>query len=287
MLDKKNLPIFGLVLIVIVAAAYLKFTPRKTNTSTPTPLPSEASAKLGSPTPSPTPKPLTFAQMNSLYGPCVFLPTLMYHHIQDAKAAADKKQTALTVDTDFFRQQMQYLKDKGYVSATANDLINFFNNGTKIPAKSILITIDDGYDDFYLNALPILREMGFTATVFVPTGLVNNPGYLSWDQIESAAGQGIFFANHTWSHKNVQVAQDVMVREITTADTQLSEKGLNNPKVFAYPYGFSSVTAEKLLTQLGYQLAFTTNPGSILCKAKHFDLPRVRIGNGSMSRYGF
>jgi peptidoglycan/xylan/chitin deacetylase (PgdA/CDA1 family) len=283
-LDKKYLPIFVLILLALVAVFYLKVP---TQTPKPVSIPTILPTPSPKPTPSPTPKPLTFAQMNSQYGPCVHLPTLMYHHVQDPKVAADKKQTSLTVNTDIFRQQMQYLKDKGYSTRTVNDLIDFFNNGVAIPGKSILITFDDGYDDYYLNALPILKEMGFTATMFVPTGLVNNPGYLSWDQIGSAAGQGTFFANHTWSHKNVQVAGNVMTSEITTADTQLSEKGLNNPKVFAYPYGLTSNNAEKLLTQLGYQLAFTTVPGSTLCKAKHFDLPRVRIGNGSMSQYGF
>jgi len=280
---KKYLPIIFLVIIVLVITFYQSFSEKKQ----PLVVLQQTATPISSPTSTPTPKPLTFAQMNALYGPCVFLPTLMYHHVQDPKVAADKKQTSLTVDTDYFRQQMQYLKDKGYKTATFNGLVDFFNSGTKIAAKSILITFDDGYDDYYLNALPILREMGFTASVFVPTGLMNNPGYLSWDQIGSAAGQGTFFANHTWSHKNVKIAQDLLIREITTADTQLSEKGLNNPKVFAYPYGFSSSNAEKLLTQLGYQLAFTTSPGSTLCKAKHFDLPRVRIGNGVVSRYGF
>lgn len=286
MLDKKNLPIVLLIIIALFSVCYLTFfkpknIPVKVVESIPTP------TVKPSPSPTPTPKPLTFAQMNYMYGPCVHLPTLMYHHVQDPKVAADKKQTSLTVNTDIFRQQMQYLKDKGYSTKTVNDLINCFNGGATIPGKSVLVTFDDGYDDYYLNVLPILKEMGFTATVFVPTGLMNNPGYLSWDQINSAAGQGTFFANHTWSHKNVQVAQSVLTTEITTADAQLSEKGLNNPKVFAYPYGFSSSNAEKLLTQLGYQLAFTTTPGSTLCKAKHFDLPRVRIGNGSMSQYGF
>lgn len=237
-------------------------------------------------TPTPTPRPLTFAEMNNLYGPCVQLPVLMYHHIQTKEAAVANKQTALTTDTDFFRTQMQYLKDKNYNTVSMNDLVGFFDGGVAIPKHSVLITFDDAYQDFYTDAFPILWDMGFKATMFTPTGLVNNPGYLTWDQISQMVGT-VLFANHTWSHKNVGVSTSVMQYEISTADTQLVGHGLDNPKVFAYPYGFDSAQAEKYLQTLEYKLAFTTKSGNILCKGKRLDLPRVRIGNVPLSSHGF
>jgi len=237
------------------------------------------------PTPTPTPKPLTFAEMNALYGPCVRLPTLMYHHVQTEEAARANKQTGLTVYTETFQKQMQYLKDKGYNTVGVSDLINFFDNGTPVPGKSILITFDDGYGDFNTDAFPILQSFGFKSTVFVSTGLVNNPGYLTWDQISSMGS--VLFANHTWSHKNVGVSESAMQYEILTADTQLTDHSLNSPKVFGYPYGLETAKSEKYLESLGYKAAFTTVPGSILCKKQRFSLPRIRIGNTSLSYYGF
>lgn len=244
-----------------------------------------AATPIPTPTPTPTPRPLTFAEMNALYGPCVQLPTLMYHHIQTKEAAVADKQTSLTVDTDIFKTQMQYLKDKNYNVLTMNDLINFFDQGAAVPKHSLLLTFDDGYQDFNTDAFPILSGLGFHATMFVPTGLMNNPDYLTWDQI-LGMNSLILFANHTWSHKNVQVAS-AMQYEISTADTQLSEHGLNSPKVFAYPYGLDTVNSEKYLSSLGYKLAFSTVPGSTLCKQQRFALPRIRIGNSPLSRYGF
>jgi peptidoglycan/xylan/chitin deacetylase (PgdA/CDA1 family) len=241
---------------------------------------------LGSPTPTPTPKPLTFAEMNTLYGPCVRMPVLMYHHVQTKEVAKADKQTSLTTYTDFFQKQMQYLKDKGYNVADMNDLINFFDNGTSVTSKSVLLTFDDGYEDFSTDAFPILQDLGFRATVFVPTGLMDNPGYLTWNQILLMNGS-ILFANHTWSHKNVGVSNSTMQYEISTADTQLSDRSLNSPKVFAYPFGLDSGQSEKYLASLGYKAAFTTTPGSILCKKQRFALPRIRIGSTSLSSYGF
>jgi peptidoglycan/xylan/chitin deacetylase (PgdA/CDA1 family) len=182
---------------------------------------------------------------------------------------------------------MQYLKTKGYSVLGAKDLVAFFTNQTKIPPKSVLITFDDGYSDFYTDAYPILRDLGFKSIVFVPTGLVNNPGYLSWDQISEMKNNNILFANHTWSHKNVLVADNIMKNEIETADTQLKERELNEPKVFAYPYGIDNAKAENYLSTLGYNFAFTTKHGSVLCNKQKFDLPRIRIGNKPLNGYGF
>lgn len=240
------------------------------------------------PFPSPTPRPLTFAEMNALYGPCVNLPTLMYHHVQDSKSAEEKNQTSLTVTPEYFKNQMQYLKDNGYKTVYMSDLINFFDGGGGVPNKSVLITFDDGYDDFAVNAIPILREFDFKATLFLPTGLMDNPGYLTWNTIKDLAKAGdVVFANHTWSHRNVGANKLEVEREIRTGDAQLDEKGFNSPKLFAYPYGLESEFAQELLDSLGYKLAFTTRSGSTLCKKQRLSLPRIRIGNTSLATYGF
>lgn len=243
---------------------------------------------LPTPTPTPTPKPLTFAEMNALYGPCVYLPTVMYHHVRDLGVARSQGDLGLSVDPGTFRSQMQYLKDKGYNVLAMKDLINFFDNQIPIPTRSILLTFDDGYEDFSLNAVPILKEFGFRATLFLPTGLVGNPGFLTWGQISDAGGTGlIYFANHTWSHRSVAVSKEIDQKEISTADIQLKEHGLNQDLVFGYPYGNVADYAIQVLQSMNYKVAFTTIPGGTLCKKQRFTLPRIRIGNAPLSAYGF
>jgi peptidoglycan/xylan/chitin deacetylase (PgdA/CDA1 family) len=238
------------------------------------------------PTPSPTQRPLSFDEMNKLFGPCVRLPVLMYHHIQSKESAREDHQTSLTVYTDYFEGQMKYLSDKGYKVISMSDLVNFFDSGVEIPKNSVLLTFDDAYEDFYLNAYPILQKFNFKATVFVPTGLVSNAGYLTWDEMDSMKDL-VLFANHTWSHKNVKSNISQVEYEISTADSQLKDHLFNSPKIFAYPYGIDSLQAEKYLNSLGYKAAFTTRHGNILCKGQRLDLPRIRIGNAPLSSYGF
>src|SRR5258708_2565185 len=135
------------------------------------------------PTPKPSPKPLTFAELNSLYGPCVNLPVLYYHHIQNMDVAKAAGQQNLTVATNIFIDQMQYLKDHGYITLATNSLTDFFDKGIPVPKGGVMLTFDDGYQDFYVNVLPILRQDGFKGVLALPTGLVGNPGYLTWDEI--------------------------------------------------------------------------------------------------------
>lgn len=238
--------------------------------------------------PSPSPKPLTFEEINKLYGPCVHLPVLFYHHIQNIDVAKANGQQNLTVATDIFLKQMQYLKDKGYQTVVSNTLTDFFDKGTAVSRGSVILTFDDGYEDFYVNVLPILRQFGFRAVMAIPTGLVGNPGYLSWGEISEAANSGMEVVNHTWSHASMGGSDTSLIqREISTADSQLSQRGMNPNRVFVYPYGTVSNYAENYLGQLGYTLAFTTEPGSTQCKKNRFVLPRIRIGNVSLSAYGF
>ncbi len=289
---KTLLIIIEVVALVVASALLVKYNLKKSqspdykiskfneilNKNSPTPTPT--------PSPTPTPKPLTFAEMNALYGPCVRLPVFMYHHIQSRDQAVFKKQTNLTVYADVFRSQMDYLKSRNYTILGMADLVNFFDSGTPIPPKGILLTFDDGYRDFYTDAYPVLSGFDFKSTMFVPTGLMENPDYLTWEEINSMRSS-VLFANHTWSHKSVLTKADVMEKEISTADTQLNDRGLNNPKIFAYPYGPDNIASENYLQSLGYKAAFTTKNGSILCKKLRFDLPRVRIGNVPLSYYGF
>ncbi len=238
--------------------------------------------------PSPSPKPLTFEELNVLYGPCTHLPVLFYHHIQNMDVAKASGQQNLTVATDIFIKQMQYLKDKGYQTVASNSLTDFFDKGIPISSGSLILTFDDGYEDFYVNVLPILKQFGFRGVIALPTGLAGNPGYLTWDEISQAAGANVEIVNHTWSHASMNTGDTGLIqKEITTADGQLTDHGFNQNKVFVYPYGGYSDYAISFLQSKGYTMAFTTVPGSTMCKKLRFTLPRIRIGNASLSAYGF
>ena len=238
-------------------------------------------------TASATPKPLTFAEMNDQFGPCVNIPTLMYHHVEDMNKAKNEGHANLSVAPDVFRNHLTYLRSKGYVTTFPNSVIDFFDKGVKPNPKSVLLTFDDGYDDFYTNVFPLLKEFGVKAVLFLPTGLTNNPGYLTWNQVTEMHASGlVFVANHTWSHKSMDSGTTAALEEIKKADQQLFDHAMNNPKVFAFPYGTTSGYSVSDLSKLGYQAGFTTKHGRVLCKKQRLILPRIRIGNAPLASFG-
>lgn len=210
----------------------------------------------------------------------------MYHHIQTEDIAKSGNYASLNVKPDIFQSQMAYLQAHNYHPITMSQLIGFFDAGTPLPSKPVLLTFDDAYADFVDNAAPILSSLNFNSTLFVPTGLLENPGYTTWGKLAGLNQNLFYFANHTWSHKSSYGDLKTETFEITTADTQLKDHHFNQNLVFAYPYGPSSKNDETVLSSLGYKLAFTTVHGSYLCKGQRFDLPRIRIGNANLNSYG-
>jgi peptidoglycan/xylan/chitin deacetylase (PgdA/CDA1 family) len=243
-------------------------------------IPKEASPSA-TPVKSPTPKPLTREEMEKLYGPCTVLPVLYYHHIEPTKIAHEKGHTVLHVDNNNFKSQISDLQKRGVTFVNPDSLTSFFDTNTSLTPKAAIITFDDGYDDLYTYAFPIIKELNVKTTIFLPTGLTSNKGYLSWDQINEMKASGlVYFANHTWSHKSLRNQSTESINfEIGAAETQLKDNGLNSFKIFAYPYGEYSDSTYKYLLQNGYKLAFSTKKGSLQCKGQRYFLPRIGAGN--------
>jgi hypothetical protein len=123
------------------------------------------------------------------------IPVLNYHRV------ADNVNNPLTLSTEEFNEQMDYLYQHGYKDITPDDLLSYLQHGTALPDKSVLITFDDGYRDTYTNAYPILKKYGFTASVFLITDVVgHNDWYLNWEQVKEMHQAGFVISSHTLSH---------------------------------------------------------------------------------------
>ncbi len=221
-------------------------------------------------------------------GFCLNVPILLYHHVQPAGEAKENGQSSLSVDSAIFDQQMAYLASRGYTSLSADQLANALLSHSDLPGKSILITFDDGYQDNYNFAFPVLRKHGLKANLMVVTGLVGNPGYLNWGEIREMKDSGVFsLGNHTWSHYTLTGGlQDKINSEIKTAEQQLVDYANVKTKIFAYPYGAFNNQVIKTLQENGFVAAFSTIPGFWQCDSFIMSLHRNRVGNSPLSSYG-
>ena len=103
------------------------------------------------------------------------VPILMYHEI----AGPTETDSQLAVPPSAFASQLGYLHDAGFQTLTAGTVAEIMNGGGgQLPDRAVVLTFDDGFEDFHRQALPLLDRYGFTATLYVTTGWVEDAGPL-------------------------------------------------------------------------------------------------------------
>ena len=110
------------------------------------------------------------------------VPVLNYHQVNN------KFHTVLTMKPKNFEEQIQYLSESGYHSITLEQFSQYMSGEGDLPDKPVLITFDDGYEDNYEYAYPILKKYNMIATFFLITDFIGRPGYLTWDPKKLLSG---------------------------------------------------------------------------------------------------
>ncbi|MBW2664387.1 MAG: polysaccharide deacetylase family protein [Deltaproteobacteria bacterium] len=215
------------------------------------------------------------------------IPILMYHMVRETD---DPKEKRYCCHPDAFKQQMAYLKRAGYQVIGLDDLTNSIKNGTTLPQKSIAITFDDGFDDNYENAFPVLKKYGFPATVFVVSRLVGRTNewmqeegfpvrkLLGWEELKDMSENGITISSHTTTHASLTDMDTESARhEISNSKSELENALGRAVYFFAYPYGRFNEQVEKLVVEAGYLGACSTRSGFNSEHANPFALRRLEI----------
>lgn len=201
---------------------------------------------------------------------------LLYHHI----STTTPKVTSVSPDT--FREHMQYLADNHKV-LPLKQVIDALYNKQPLPDKTVVITFDDGYENIYENAHPILKEFAFPYTIFINPPLIGEVSYqLDWQQVNIMAKEGASFANHGYQHnhmlsKNKDESNkswlDRTLQEIETAEAILQQNLGYSLKYFAYPYGEFDFNLKTRLVAEGY-IGFAQHSGAIASYSDFAALPR-------------
>jgi peptidoglycan/xylan/chitin deacetylase (PgdA/CDA1 family) len=219
---------------------------------------------------------------------CLAVPVLMYHHIEPRAKAIIEKHSTLSVDSDRFERQLQYLVEQKYQLVKAGDLVNSLRTGQNNPGKTAVITIDDGYLDAYEYVFPLVEKYNLIVNLMVPTGLVGSPGYLTWPQLKEMTASGLVYVySHTRSHWQLTKAdRKKLEQEILGAQADLKDHLGLTENILTYPYGAYNQTVLDFLEEHDYPAAFSTIKGRQSCLANILTLPRLRIGQENLSAYG-
>jgi len=213
------------------------------------------------------------------------VPILMYHSVSDAPAASGR---ALSVRPAMFAAQLRYLRQQGFGGLTFGELCQRRRDGRALPARPIVLTFDDGYADLIEEALPIMIEQGFPATVFVTTGWVRDaaryaagtpPGrMLSWGQVAELSSAGVEVAAHSHSHPQLDQICELRLRVELADSRRLLEDRLGHSVCsLAYPYGYSSKRVRAVARETGYLQAAVVGNGIAAAGCDPFGVPRLTI----------
>jgi len=204
------------------------------------------------------------------------IPILMYHHIRDFNNAADTIGTNLSVSPADFAAQMDYIKSKGYNTATFADI----QNGT-LPEKPVILSFDDGYENFYQSAYPLLKERGMKSVSYIITGKMGGD-YMTEAQIKELSDGGFEIGAHTVSHPDLATATaERATREITESKATLEAVIGKKVISFCYPSGKYSQAVEDEVKNAGYFYATTTKGGIANIAGDSYALSRYRVNNGT------
>jgi O-antigen biosynthesis protein len=207
---------------------------------------------------------------------CESTPVLLYHHVGS--------EISPYVSTVAFGEQMQHLDDAGYTPITVSHFEAILAGERSAPARPIVITFDDGDQDFLDQAFPILEQHGFTATMFLISGVLSEDDasrvlepwpYLTWPEVLRLEAAGIEMQSHTVTHPALaKIDAAEARREIFESKAALEARLKGSVTALAYPYGNHSIAVRGFADEAGYVGAYSVEGGI------NRDYDRIRISVG-------
>jgi len=211
----------------------------------------------------------------------VKVPVLTYHSI-------DESGSIISTSPENFRRQMGILSESGFNVISLKELTASLHENRSLSPKQIALTFDDGFQNFYTKAFPILLEYGFTATVFLVTDYCDKyndwPGnlptlgkskLLSWNEIKELNKYDIDFGAHTSTHPDLtRLSTAETEKEMVQSKKKIEDHLGAEVTDFAYPYGRYNERVKRM-TRNYFRGACSTDLGVVHTESDLFSLKRV------------
>lgn len=220
------------------------------------------------------------------------IPILMYHSISYTDNSRFRQ---FTVPPALFAEQMAYLHQQAYTPITVTQFVSSITTGgTALPERPVVLTFDDGFADFFTEALPVLKQYDFAATLYISTATVEgtsrwlkyeretNRLMLTWEQLIEISSSRVECGAHSHTHPQLDVlpskdAQNEIVQSKRLLEDHLDQKVLS----FAYPYGYFTAPVRQLVREAGYTSACAVRHMMSSESDDPFSLARVMVGPDS------
>ncbi len=219
------------------------------------------------------------------------IPILMYHSVADDNVVGGAPYYRTTTSPARFREQMQCLHDWQFDVIGLPEAHSRLERGLEKSRRSVVLTFDDGFEDFLKNAWPILEMFNFPATMFLPTAFIGPPRQafrgrdcLTWSEVRTLHRSGISFGAHTVHHPVLYKMPWAQIRRELRDSRDMIENQLQTPiDSFAYPYGFPQEDRRfvdrysREVAEAGYRRAVTTVVGRARSNENFLTLKRLPV----------
>ena len=205
----------------------------------------------------------------------------MYHRFEE------NKYPSTNIKNEIFSEHLKEINNLGI------EFIKYkkFEEIIKIDIDKnyLLLTIDDAFESFYLNAWPVLKNKKIPFILFVNTREVGKHGYMTWNQIREINKSNLgTIGNHSHSHEYLVDWEDNKIKSDLETSIKIFKKELGySPKIFSYPFGEYSNSLKKIVSDLNFKFAFGQHSGVIDITKDFLELPRFPINEkyGELKRF--
>ncbi|MBM4200788.1 MAG: polysaccharide deacetylase family protein [Gammaproteobacteria bacterium] len=214
------------------------------------------------------------------------LPVLMYHRVAPGKADAMRR---YRVSPEAFEEQLQYLRDAGFYSVGWAEWQAAAAARIPLPGRAIALTFDDGYQDVFEFAAPLLERYGFRATVFLVADRIGGSNVwdqafaetiplMGWAEIRELHARGLQFGSHTATHRALTGLSIAEVVDEGARSRAMIEDALRSPvRAIAYPYGDFDDPVAHAMGGCGYLYGLSCRHGRARFGDSLLALPRIEI----------
>jgi len=201
----------------------------------------------------------------------VEIPILVYHHVVPGGGSP-----VLYVTPSGFEQQLRYLQSNGYQSISFADLANCLEYGASLPERPVILSFDDGWENQYQYAFPLLQKYGFTGTFYVVSGYIDHQNFMTTEQLKAMMAAGMVIGGHSHTHPALAgIGSGRLKDEVTGSKAWLEDRLGTVIDTFAYPYGSYSSATVAAVKAAGYRTARTVDDGTRAALDNIATLPAV------------
>lgn len=220
------------------------------------------------------------------------VPILTYHSISENLFGKVHPYHQINTPVSVFAMQMKWLRREGYRTINLSELFSGFEANQDL-TKTVVLTFDDGYQDFYTDAFPLLRQCGFAATVFLATDRIRDTSvriegadYLTWQEVRELHSEGIAFGSHSVTHADFRsLGPDQIDYELGYSKETIEQRTGAPVESFSYPFALPEEDGDFIryladtLGNLGYANGVSSTIGRAMPKDARFFLPRLSVNS--------